>query len=274
MSLIGDDYMNEKNFNGESIIEDKLNHLDNLFIFDLEEKYLLKYHETLLSKGYNVITLDFNDLNKCEGWNPLEYPYELYKNGMEEKAINHLKKLAKIIFRNGGETNEARLKLLFDYFTGVVLYLFEEDQFDKINLVNVYNFFDLKSIADVKRMFENRGVAAKSYYFASKVFLAPEAVQKDVLVVSKFQLQSFVTREKLNVLLSKTSFNYEDCLTKLTAILLVGKEESNYINLVCTMFIEQFFQFLVDNNAVGKYSFVLDDIEKIDTDINFDDMAN
>ena len=32
-------------------------------------------------------------MDKSEGWNPLEYPYNLFKNGEQDKAQEYLEKI-------------------------------------------------------------------------------------------------------------------------------------------------------------------------------------
>ena len=59
------------------LVEKMIDNSESLFILDSKEEYLNKYYNTLKSNNYNVITINLRNMDKSEGWNPLEYPYQL-----------------------------------------------------------------------------------------------------------------------------------------------------------------------------------------------------
>ena len=59
------------------LVDEMINNDENLAILDPKEEYLKKYYNKLKDKDYNIIILNFRNLDKSEGWNPLEYPYKL-----------------------------------------------------------------------------------------------------------------------------------------------------------------------------------------------------
>ena len=77
------------------LVEEAINDGQSLFILDSKEEYINKYYNDLKNKNYNIIILNLRDLNKSDGWNPLEYPYNLYKKGMIDEAIDYIEKQAK-----------------------------------------------------------------------------------------------------------------------------------------------------------------------------------
>ena len=78
----------------------------------------------------------------------------------------------------------------------------------------------------------------------------------------------------LSVLLNKTTFNYDDIITKPTAIFVIAKDENKYINNVATMFVEQLFAILVNSQNHNKFNFVLDNIDVLEKIQELSDMLS
>lgn len=259
------------------IVGEKIKNKESLIILDSKEEYLNEYSKELKDSGYNVLILNFRDLDKSEGWNPLEYPYVLYKSGKMDKAIEYLDKIARLMFYENSNTDPFWAITASDFFVGVTLGLFEDAKLDEVNLNSVNAMFDginnRYGASDyITEYFKYKSPTSKSYISASTTFLAPKDTKGSILSVARQKLRLFISREKLSHLLSKTTFKYSDCMTCPTAIFLIGKDESKYINTIPVMFIEQFFQMLIDNKSSEKYNIILDNIDSIDYIMNFSDM--
>ena len=100
------------------LVEEQIDNNENIIILDTKEEYISKYYETLKNKDYNIITLNLKDLNKSVGWNPLKYPYTLYKSGNVDAALDSINKLAVPIFM---------IKLVKIHFGKIVLVTFLQD---------------------------------------------------------------------------------------------------------------------------------------------------
>ena len=72
------------------LVEEVIENSESLFIIDSKEEYLNKYYENLKENNYNIIILNLRDMVKSEGWNPLEYPYKLYKNGNVDESLDYI----------------------------------------------------------------------------------------------------------------------------------------------------------------------------------------
>ena len=259
------------------IVGEKIKAKESLIILDSKEEYLNKYSKELKDNGYNVLILNFRDLDKSEGWNPLEYPYVLYNSGNMDKAIEYLDRIASLMFYENSSTDPFWAMTASDFFTGVTLGLFEDAKLDEVNLNSVNVMFDginnrYGATDYITEYFKSKSPTSKAYISASTTFLAPKDTKGSILSVARQKLRLFISREKLSHLLSKTTFKYSDCMTNPTAIFLIGKDESKYINTISAMFIEQFFQVLVDNKSANKYNIILDNIDSIDYIMNFSDM--
>jgi len=75
-----------------------INKKEGLFILDSKEEYLNYYYDKLKEKNYNIILINMRDLDKNEGWNPLEHAYSLYKKGDRDAAQECLEKIGRTLF--------------------------------------------------------------------------------------------------------------------------------------------------------------------------------
>ena len=251
------------------IVDNAINKKESLFILDSREEYINKYYDKLKENNYNIVILNLRDMDKSEGWNPLEYPYNLYKNGNVDKAQEYLEKIGKIIFYENSSVDPFWSSTASDFFAGVTLALFEDGKQEEVNFNSVNNMFngiDKKyGLSDyITTYFKSKDVTSKPYIFASTTFLAPKETKGSILSVARQKLRLYVSREKLSYLMNKTTFNFEDVASKPTAIILIARDENKSLNTLSAMFIEQLYAILLDIKAKVKFNFVLDNFDIIE----------
>ena len=251
------------------IVDNAINKKESLFILDSREEYINKYYDKLKENNYNIVILNLRDMDKSEGWNPLEYPYNLYKNGNVDKAQEYLEKIGKIIFYENSSVDPFWSSTASDFFTGVTLALFEDGKKEEVNFNSVNNMFngiDKKyGLSDyITTYFKLKDVTSKPYIFASTTFLAPKETKGSILSVARQKLRLYVSREKLSYLMNKTTFNFEDIVSKPTAIILIARDENRSLNTLSAMFIEQLYAVLLDRKNKVKFNFVLDNFDIIE----------
>lgn len=98
-------------------------------------------HSRLASKlskeSYDVIALNFDDAMYGNNWNPLELPYRMYHEN-KDKAIKLIEDLGYYLYFDPKDTSDPFwLNSVTDYFTGLVLYLFEHGTKEEIHLSSV-----------------------------------------------------------------------------------------------------------------------------------------
>lgn len=261
------------------LVEEAINDGQSLLILDSKEEYINKYYNDLKNKNYNIIILNLRDLNKSDGWNPLEYPYNLYKKGMIDEAIDYIEKQAKIMFYENSTIDPFWSNTASDFYTGIVLGLFEDGKEEEINLNSVNLMFNginnnYATSDYTTQYFKLKNPCSQSYIFAASTFLAPKETKGSIVSVAREKLRTYVSREMLSVLLNKTTFSYDDIMTKPTAIFLIAKDENRYINNVATMFIEQLFTILINSKKYNKFNFVLDNIDVLEMVNELSDMLS
>ena len=208
-------------------------------------------------------------MDKSDGWNPLEYPYNLYKNGQKDKAQEYLEKIGKIMFYENSTQDPFWALTASDFFTGVALALFEDGEEDEVNLNSINNMFngiDKKFGASdyITEYFKTKETSSKPYIFASTTFLAPRDTKGSILSVARQKLRLYVSREKLSQIMNKTTFNFDVVANKPTAIFVIARDENKSLNAIAAMFIEQLYAVLVDLKSKNKFNFVLDNFDIIE----------
>lgn len=260
------------------LVEEQIDNNENIIILDTKEEYISKYYETLKNKDYNIITLNLKDLNKSVGWNPLKYPYTLYKSGNVDAALDSINKLAVPIFHDKASKDPFWENSACDFFTGLVLSLFDDAKEDEVNFNSVNALFDSLNVRYgdkdlLTHYFEYKGRNSKAYTAASTTLLAPMETRGSIVSVARQKFKLYVIREKLNNLLSKTTFNYEDIVTKPTAIFIISKDENTYLSTLVEIFITQLFDILVSNSKT-KYNIILDNFDILNEIVGFNSILS
>ena len=251
------------------IVNEIIDKKESLFILDSKEEYINQYYDKLKENNYNIVILNLRDMDKSEGWNPLEYPYNLFKNGDADKAQEYLEKIGKTIFREDSAQDSFWTLTAADFFTGVSLGLFEDGNPDEINFNSINNMFNgidkqLGLTDYITKYFKAKGVSSKPYIFASPTFLAPKDTKGSILSVARQKLRVYVSREKLSYLMNKTTFQIEDIVNRPTAIILIARDETKTLSDLASMFIEQLYMILLDFKSNHKFNFILDNFDIID----------
>ena len=254
------------------VVDELINNKESMFIIDSKEEYVNNYYNKLKDNGYNVHLVDLRNIKNSESWNPLLYPYQLYKEGNRDLALETLDKISKAIFYEESQQDPFWCQSASDFFTGCVLGLFEDANEDEINFNSVARMFESVGTSLVndytKKYFNLKEAGSSAYIYASNTINAPTETKGGIISVARMKLRLYTSRESLSKLMSKSSFSYDEVLDKPTAIIFVGKEESKYTNVLIAMFVEQLFSYMMNNRLNNRFNYILDSIdiiEKIDT---------
>ena len=250
---------------------------ESLIVLDSKEEYISKYTPLLKRNDYNIIIMNFKDLERSNSWNPLEYPYDLYKRGEKDKALDLIEKLGREIFASDSSDKFWDIASK-DLFTGLVVSLFEDASISEINLNSVASMLMTvnKKIDDsdyLTEYFKLKNPNSLPYISVASTLQAPNETKLSIFAIAIQKLRLFVSRELLSHLLNRTSFKMEDIINKPTAIFVVTKSELNYINGIASMFLEQILNIINMHNNV-RYNIFLDNLESLENNYNFTELMN
>ena len=245
---------------------------ESMIITDPKGEIYRGNSEMLREKGYNVIVLNFRDPEQGSAWNPLMLPYQLYKSGNQDKAIELLDDLAiNILYDEKGQNQDPFWeKTSADYFVGLALALFEDAKEDEINL-NSINLMStvgeerFRSSNYLKEYFSEKDPSSPMYVNVASALLAPSETKGSILSVFKQKIKLFSSREKISEMLSHSDIDMKSIGRQKTAVFIVVQDEKKTYHPLVTTFIKQCYESLIDvaqeNGGKLKYrtNFILDE---------------
>ena len=235
------------------LIEILSKHGESMIITDPKGELYEKKSNMLRAKGYNIVLLNFRDPGRGNAWNPLSLPYNLWKSGNQDKAIELLEDLAANILYDEGNKNADPFweKTSADYFSGLALSLFSDASEDQINLNSISLMTTvgeekLGGSTYIKEYFNTKDPNSPEYVSASSTILAPSDTKMSILAVFKQKIKLFASRANLSEMLSYSDFNIEDIGKKKTALFIVIQDEKKTYHSLVTILIKQIYETLID----------------------------
>jgi hypothetical protein len=238
-------------------IDNLIEKRENILIFDTKNEYLDKYKDVLNDNNYKTVIINLKEPDKNEGWNPLEYPYELYKKGEIDKSQELIERIGRIIFYDDKVLDPFWIDSANDLFIGLVLGLFSDNK-ENITLNDVF-IKAMDENDELKSYFTNKGLNSIPYKLVTNTILAPSETRGGILATFRQKLKRYVTKENLGEFLSKTTFEFNS-FDKPIAYIIMGRSDNLFINNVAQMFIEELY-FSINYRLNNKLNFILDNFD-------------
>lgn len=227
---------------------------ESMIITDPKGEIYEKNGQMLRERGYKIVVLNFRNPLKGNSWNPFSLPYDLYKNGNTDKAVEILEDLGLNVIKdpNNKSGDPFWENTSADYFTGLSIALFDDAKEDEINL-NSINLMvtdgdDKCGAASTyaKEYFSSKNKAGTAYVKASSTINAPNETRGSILSVFKQKVNLFASRENLSEMLSHSDFDMKDIGREKTAVFLVIQDEKTTYHPLVTIFLKQCYETLID----------------------------
>ncbi len=225
---------------------------ESMIITDPKGEIYEKTSELLRDRGYQILLLNFRDPQNGNAWNPLTLPYEMYRTGNQDKAIELLDDLALNILyeENNGNADPFWEKTSADYFSGIALGLFEDAKPEEINinsisLMTTVGEEKFGGSTYVKEYFAGKDPASAAAINASSTIMAPNETKGSILAVFKQKIKLFASRENLSEMLSHTDIDLETIGTKPTALFIVIQDEKKTYHSLVTILLKQVYETLI-----------------------------
>lgn len=236
-------------------VKDAINNGENLCIYDTRDEYFKTFSSDFKKNGYNVLTLNLNDTTRSNAYNPLEVPYELYKEGNKDKAVEMVNALALEIFKEDNpNTDPFWENMAASYFTGLVLILFESATKEEVNLGSIQVMMmqgeaKFEDITYLKKYLSNLEVTSMIYTMLSPIVFAPADTKGSIIAVCKQKLNVYMYREQLLNLINTNDINVRK-LTNKTAIIIIADKTTDLVNIFLDQLISTTnlsFTYILDN---------------------------
>ena len=208
----------------------------------------------LKEEGYNIVVLNFRNPQQGNAWNPMSLPYELYKEGNSDKAIELLDDLAINILHDEQKSSDPFWNnTAADYFSGLSLGLFEDGTPEQINLnsVNLMSSLGEERFGGpnnnyIKEYFNDKDPSKPAYVNASGTVFTTDETKQGIISTFKQKIKIFSSRENLSEMLSYTEFDMRDIGRKKTAVFIIVQDEKKTLHPLATIFIKQCYETLID----------------------------
>ena len=219
----------------------------------------------LEKRGYNIVLLNFRDPDKGSGWNPFTIPYQLYKAGNKDKAIEMLEDLAKnILYDESSKSDPFWNNTSADYFAGLAWALFQDANEEEEVNINSINYMatageqKLGGTTYIKEYFSGKDPTSTECIKVNSTISAPNETKGSILSVFNQKIQLFSSRETLSEMLCHSDFSMEDIGRKKTAVFIVIQDEKKTYHSLVTIFLKQCYETLVrvaQENDGGKLKY-------------------
>ena len=225
---------------------------ESMIITDPKGEIYEKTSNMLRARGYQILLLNFRDPQNGNAWNPMSLPYQMYKSGNQDKAIELLDDLALNILYDDSNKNADPFweKTSADYFSGVALGLFEDAKADEINI----NSISLATTVGeekfggstyIKEYFAAKDPGSAAAINASSTIMAPSETKGSILSVFKQKVKLFASRENLSEMLSYSDINLETIGERPTAVFIVIQDEKKTYHSLVTILLKQIYETLI-----------------------------
>lgn len=218
-------------------IKEKIMNKEGLYILNPNQEY----EKLLEDNKYNVTTVNFNDINNSNCWNPLMLPYLLYKDNKKDEALDLVKFMADCIFKENDAIDPFWGNATADLFTGLAIGLFIDGDESKIIINNiekmVLDFANDKTI--LKKYIEDKGIESIVYKLASCAVYAPQDTLEGIILVFKEKIGLLTNYESINKIISNNSIDLRSIKEKENAIIIIGDTNKEYINKTISILVNQ-----------------------------------
>lgn len=225
---------------------------ESMIITDPKGEIYEKTSNMLRARGYQILLLNFRDPQNGNAWNPMSLPYEIYKSGNQDKAIELLDDLALNILYDDSNKNADPFweKTSADYFSGVALGLFEDAKPEEINI----NSISLATTVGeekfggstyIKEYFSEKNPGSAAAINASSTIMAPSETKGSILSVFKQKVKLFASRENLSEMLSHSDIDLKSIGERPTAVFIVIQDEKKTYHSLVTILLKQIYETLI-----------------------------
>ena len=225
---------------------------ESMIITDPKGEIYEKTSNMLRDRGYQILLLNFRDPQNGNAWNPMTLPYEIYKSGNQDKAIELLDDLALNILYDSSNKNADPFweKTSADYFSGVALGLFEDAKPEEINinsisLATTIGEEKFGGSTYIKEYFAAKDPSSPASINASSTIMAPSETKGSILSVFKQKVKLFASRENLSEMLSHSDIDLESIGEKPTAVFIVIQDEKKTYHSLVTILLKQIYETLI-----------------------------
>lgn len=203
----------------------------------------------LHKNGYKVVVLNFRDPSYGDAWNPLSIPYQFYKSGNIDKAMETLSDIVHCIIQKSSRDP------FWDYSAanfcfGMLQILLEcasEEEVNVSSLTYLRTFAQEGGVNEttLSDFYGNLNKKTSAAISLSGTLNAAEATKYSILVTVDKNLQLFSCHRSLTEMLSYSTFDISRIGLEKTAVFLIMPDEKNTFHFLVSVFVKQCYESLI-----------------------------
>lgn len=253
---------------------------ESLIINDIKGDLYQSTSKILENENYDIKVINLNSPNEGHNYNPLYLPYLFYKEEKKDKALELIERLGYYLFSDPKDTSDSFwTNSTIDYFTGLVLYLFENGEEEEINLKSIYNISTSgEDIINGKRKIENilNSLDKNSpiHIMLSGTVNAPQETRGGIISTFNQKIIPYITKENFSNMISQNDIDFKTIQTNKTAIFIISKNNQLVSNII-PLLIDQTIE-AVDlyGNKKTRLNIILDEFSNLLPIKNFSFLIN
>ena len=203
--------------------------------------------------GYQTAFLDFRSF-AGDGYNILEYAFDLYRRGEKDKAIANLSSIVHALTDNKSGAridpfwpSTARQLLTSILHALVDVYACREDGTDYVNILSLASALSESALDEMDSVFNYYSAAENtSTVMFKSVRTGSDGTKANVTVSAASYLQPFLIQPSLARMLSCTTFDADELYDKPTAVFLIVPDETSAYDKISGLLIDNFYTRLID----------------------------
>ncbi len=218
----------------------------------------------LKKQNYNTIVINLDNPNLGNSFNPLSLPYELYKNGQKDNAIELLENVGYYFCCN--ETFNSSIDPYWNnsaisLFMGLALYLFDNAKEEEINISSILNIVsDFDKVSEEVKKYDK---TSPIYINLSNIILAPDDTRGSIVSVFIQNMKPFVLRENLLKMLSSSNFDITNIQREKTALFIISNNKPTSRRIVPLIIEECYYAATNSNCKTPRLNIVIDEFENL-----------
>lgn len=213
---------------------------------------LYKHTKNLLKQNdYNVIVIDYRNLECGERFNLCEYPAKLYKNGNTKRADELFQALFDTLMATvRDETDLFWHTTGATYLTGLAELCSDLFPAERVTIDNIYNLhIQGNECGEIGTYLQNymKMHQDKQYIKLIAPYVnAPNQTRNSLYAVLTSGISKFCRNESVVDQTANSTFDIMDLVEKKTALFIVSRDESTVYNALITAMVNEIYEVVVD----------------------------
>lgn len=253
---------------------------ENAIINDPKGEAYRRTGNAAKANGYKVRVLNFRDVTRSNGWNPLSLPFSFYSSGNMPEAEQAINDFAHAVMGPASSTANDQFwpesaEMGLTYNTELLMDSVPMECFNMANVIQLTHEGNASVLREMLTEMDQTTSAAICMH--AILDLSAEKTSSCIYSTLKQGLKPFIQNKSLLELLCRNDIEYEDLVKNKTIVYIIYPDEKTSLGFLISLFFTQCYQYLVayssrfsDARLPIRINFVLDEFSNLPAVENFE----